>query len=332
MNKTTIYVLLLVLLGGVAAWYLMSGKSNTFGSSESDFEIKEIESVHKIFIGNRDGETATLEKQADGAWQVNGKYKARQQAIDLLLETANKINILYILPEAAKPGVYKELSSRGILARFYDKNGKKIKAYQIGDVAADNQGTHAMMEGSEQPYVVHIPIWEGHLTPRYMIAEPDWRDRAIFEIPYDEIQSVEIEYPNQKGNSFKLTKTGNNVYDVVPYFATTPKINKPTNQGQVQNYLKSFKRIDAEAFRNEVPKEGITELMPFSVVTVTKTDGTVKKVSFFPIPSQGATTANISPLMPNGIPERYYAIVGNELYLVQHIAFMRIFMGYPGFF
>ena len=53
---------------------------------------------------------------------------------------------------------------RGRLVRFFDKNGNKIKGYQVGDIAGDSQGTHAMMEGFEQPYVVHIPIWEGHLT------------------------------------------------------------------------------------------------------------------------------------------------------------------------
>ena len=334
MNKTILYAVIFVVLALAVGLFIKGQNGNTFGNSENDFAIKNIDEIHKIFIGDRDNNKAELVKQPDGTWQLNGKYKARQEAVDLLLETAEKIDVLYILPDAAKEGVYRELSERGRLVRFFDKNGDKIKAYQVGDVAADAQGTHAMMEGAEQPYVVHIPIWEGHLTPRYMVSEIDWRDRIVFEIPYDKIESVSVEYPNQRIHSFILNQKSGE-YSVQPFYETTTKINTEINKAAVQQYLTVFKKLVSETIKNDIPRQLIEnkDVLPFCVVTIKTTDGTEKRVDFYPIPnSNNSETEGISSILPNGIPERYFATSKDEVYMVQHLVFMKVFSSYSSFF
>lgn len=334
MNKTILYAIIFVVLAVAVGLFVKGQSGNTFGNSENDFAIKNTDDVHKIFIGDRDGNKAELVKQSDGSWQLNGKYKARQEAVDLLLETAKKIDVLYILPDAAKQGVYREFSERGRSVRFFDKNGNKMKAYQIGDVAIDDQGTHAMMEGFEQPYVVHIPIWEGHLTPRYMVSEIDWRDRTVFEIPYDKIESVSVEYPNQRIHSFILNQKGGE-YTVEPFYETTTKINRAINKAAAQQYLTEFKKLAAETIKNDIPRQLVEkkDVLPFCAVTVKTTDGTEKRVDFYPIPNPNQSqTEGISPSMPNGQPERYFATSKDEVYMVQYLVFGKIFVSYSSFF
>lgn len=333
MNKTILYTTAFLVLAGIATFVLMRQNANTFGGKDYEFALKNSDNVYRVFIGDRDNNKVNLTKQTDGTWLVNDKYKARQGAIDLLFETATKLGIRDVIPEAALPSVYREFQEKGVWVRFYDEKGNIIKAYQIGDKTNDGLGTNIMMEGSEQPYIVHIPIWQGHITPRYMTLEKDWRDRAVFAIKPNAIESISVEYPNQRLHSFILTKKGGE-FSIVPFYNTTPKITKPLNPAAAQQYFTKFATINAEAIKtDDFPMQTITgKRTPFSIVTVKKKDGTEQRVDFYPIPSKNTADAPISPSLPNGVPERYFAINGEELYLVQHLLFMEIFSAYAGFF
>ncbi|MGB0863182.1 MAG: DUF4340 domain-containing protein [Saprospiraceae bacterium] len=326
MNKVLIIILLL--LGGTAIWYFSAQTTNTYGIGEDAFSIKNTKKIHKIFLGDKAGNTATLTKE-NGTWIYNGKYKAREKAVETLLETVQKMEILMVPGKNAEAGMLKGISLNGVLARFYDENGKKLMGYQIGGVSTDGQGTNILMEGEKQPYIVHIPIWEGHLTPRYLITEKDWRDRAVFEENYKDIKAVSIEYPQQKTHSFKLDKEGGK-FKVEPFYQTTSRINQELKQGKVQQYLISFKRIVSEAFKNDSElKTGILKQTPFAIVTLEKNDGTVKKVTFYPINDTFATDG--PPI--NGVStEKYFATSGDDFLLVQHASFGKIFWGYGSFF
>jgi hypothetical protein len=50
----------------------------------------------------------------------------------------------------------------------------------VGGITADEKGTIMLMEGSEKPYVVHIPSFVGQVRVRYLLGDDNWRDRAIF--------------------------------------------------------------------------------------------------------------------------------------------------------
>ena len=246
MNRVLLIVFLL--LAGVAIWFFVGrGKSGGAYGSKDAFTIKNTDDIHKIFIGDKAGNTATLTRE-NGKWLYNGKFKVRKSAIKNLLETVEKMEILMLPAEAAEPTIIKDIAKNGMLARFYDKDGKKIMGYQVGASSPDGQGTNILMEGSTKPYIVHIPVWEGHLRPRYLVLEKDWRDRAVFAAEEDVISGVTIEYPNQRTHSFKL-EAKNGKFEVNPYFPTTARINKEVKQGTVQNFLIRFRRLEAEAIK-----------------------------------------------------------------------------------
>ena len=127
-----------------------------------DFPVRNTDEIGKIFIADRKGETALLERKKD-QWIYNGKYPARPTAISLLLETISKINVLTIPSERAVPGMVKEIAADGVKVEIYDRKGKALKTYYIGGITSDQHGTIMIMEGSEQPYVMHIPSFVGQL-------------------------------------------------------------------------------------------------------------------------------------------------------------------------
>lgn len=329
MKRTLILISLFLVLGG-AAWYAISLKKNQTGTHvtwDMDFAVHNPQDVGKIFIADRSGQTATVE-QKKGKWIYNGKYPARPSAIEILMEAITQVNVLTIPPNGAVPGMVKEMAANGLKIEVYNPSGDKLKTYYIGGVTNDERGTVYMMDGSEQPYVVHIPGFIGALRRRFLLGDDEWRDRAIFNEKPEEIQYVSVEYPQRKSESFQLQKTGDAEYDIKPFYDGTPILHAPRRKGVAEAYLVQFESLAAESFEtNNEARDSVRNLVPFAVVTMKKNDGTEKKVRFWPL--------EVETRRDNGMPfvTRYFTDVNNEDFLLtQDRVFGVLFRGYDFFF
>jgi hypothetical protein len=329
MKRTWLLAALFLLLGA-GAYYALQQKKQTGStvSTDMDFAIDNAADVAKIFIANRNGETATVERK-DGFWLYNGKYKARPSAIEIILQTLRQIKVSYIAPKAADPVMIKSIAADGITVEVWNKEGKRIKRFYIGGVTNDERGTYAIMDGSEQPYVVHIPSFIGSLRGRFMIGDEKWRDKNIFGEKLTEIQAVSIEYPLQKSQSFKLEKQGNGDFMVNPYYATTTPINRPIKKGLAEAYLIQFENKVAEAFESNNPlRDSVVQQSPFAIIRMKKTDGTEKKARFFPVGIEKNKNTG------EGFVARYFVDIDDnkEFMLTQDRVFGTIFRGLGFFF
>lgn len=329
MKRTLLLAVLFLVLGG-SAWYALNKKQNQKGTRVSwdmDFPVQNTNEIGKIFIADRKGQTATLERQKD-KWIYNGKFQARTTAMDLLLETVSKLNVQYIPPDVATDGMVKEIAADGLKVEIYDRGGKAMKVYYIGGVTSDGHGTIMMMEGSEHPYVMHIPSFIGQLRVRYGVGDEFWRDRTIFEEKPEDIQQIDVEYPQRKSDSFVLEKKGDAEYAVRPYFSTTPASPKPQRKGVAEGYLLQYEKLGAEADESTNPyRDSVSMLVPFVIITVKKTDGTSKQVRFWP------TEISYEAISGRPYVHRYFAEVNKESFmLTQERVFGPIFRGYKYFF
>ena len=328
MNRTLLLVVLFLVMGGTV-WYFLANKKKQAGSYVSwdmDFAVKNTDNIGKIFIADRTGNTVTLEQKGK-VWQYNGKHPARPSAVQTLLETISQVNVLNIPPNGAVPVMVKEMAAAGIKVEIYDLDGKNIKTYYVGGVTNDERGTVLMMEGSEQPYMVHIPGFIGQIRMRFLLRDDDWRDKAIFREKPEEIQSVSVEYPQRKNESFKLEKTGEAAYDVQPYFSTTTAMRSPQRKGVAEAYLVQFEQMVAEAFETQNPlRDSVKALVPFVIVTMKKTDGQEKKLRFWPVDVETSRDGK-------NFVSRYFTDVNNEDFmLTQDRVFGGIFRGYSFFY
>lgn len=318
--------LFLVLGGG--AWYALNKKSETGSrnSPDMDFAVPNTGDIYKIFLADRKGQTATLERK-EGYWLYNGKARARPSAINILLETIAKVNVWYVPPKANEKSMIRSLAAEGIKVELYDKGGKLMKSYYVGGVTNDEHGTYMIMEGAEQPYIVHVPSFVGQLRVRYLLGDDEWTDRMIFLEKPEEIQSVSVEYPQRKSDSFRLEKIAEAEYSVKPFFSTTPASKQPLRKGVPEAYLLAFENLGAEGFETDNPlRDSITNLVPFAIVTLKKVNGEEKQVRFWPVEVQQTR---------EGMPyvHRYFAEVNKSAFmLIQEGVFGPIFRGYRFFY
>lgn len=328
MKRTLLLAVLFVALG-LSAWYAWHKKNTQTGTMtawDMDFAVKDPTKIGKIFIADRSGQTAVVERQND-KWIYNGQYPARPSVVQTLLETVSKVVVQAMPVTAAEAPMIKSLATEGIKVEIYDQAGKRLKCYYVGGVTNNEQGTFMMMEGSERPFVTHIPSFVGQLRVRYLVGDDNWRDRTVFSEKPETIQSVAVEYPQQKSESFRLEKVQAAEYTVTPYFSATPRNPGQPRKGLAEAYLLHFESLVAEGFENAYPeRDSISALVPFAIVTVKKTDGTEKKVRFWP------TEIQINGSTGKTFVERYFAQRDEDFLSVQDHVFGKIFRGYTFFF
>lgn len=331
MTRRTLLLAILFVALGAGAWYAWDKRKNQSGTRNSpdmQFAVTNTEDIGKIFIADRAGRTATLVRK-DGYWEYNGRYRARKSGMDILLETIKKINVLNIPPKLAEPAMIKDIAADGIKVEIYDKSGDRMKSYYIGSVTQDEHGTIFIMDGAENPYICHIPGFVGTVRVRYMLGDDAWRDRTVFEEKPEEIQSITVEYPKSKSESFRLEKQAEGEYSVTPFYSTTTRFNTELRKGSVESYLLQFERRGAEAFETDNPeRDSISSLIPFAVISLKKTDGTEKFVRFWPYET------GFSELQGGEFVERYLTDVnkGEAFLLTQHRVFAPLFRGYSFFY
>ncbi len=329
MKKTLLLLLAFGMLGAFVLWYF-TVQSNISLGTDRHFKVENPEDVYKIFIADRQGETVLLERKP-GYWLYNGKYKARPNAIANLLDAITRVDIKYKPPQAAVKNMITDLAANGLKVEIYNKNGKRLKAYYIGGSTSDERGTHMIMEGAQQPYVAYLPGWEGNLRFRYNLRGDDWRDKTIFAYQQSDIQSVTVEYPKQRNQSFRIERKGDD-FEVKPFYATTPVINRPLDLSKVEAYLEGFKSLGAEAFENRNPRrDSVQRLIPFSIISVTDKNGNTTVARLFPIIP--AHNSAIAPLPGANVVERYFLDWNREDFmLIQHQVFSKVLREYEFFF
>lgn len=329
MKKTILLSALFILLG-VGAWYalrLKKSDSGTMQSPDMDFAVKNTQDIYKIFLADRKGRQALLERKEGNNWVYNNQYPARPTAVNLLLETIRQVRVFYVPTKASEENLIKSLAAEGIKVEIYGKDNDKLKTYYVGGLTNDETGTYIIMDGSEQPYVAHLPGFTGQIRGRYMLGDDNWRSRHVFSEKPEDIQSVSVEYPQRKSNSFRLEKTGKAQYQVLPYFSTTPVIQSSLRKGIVEAYLLGFEEKIAEAYETDNPdRDSISALVPFSIVTVKKADGSEKKATFWTRELQLDADGRESIM-------RLFTDVNGEMFvLTQFGVFQPIFRSYDYFF
>lgn len=336
MKKTLLLLILFVALAGGTMWY-MQGKDtkDSIALSDRDFAVKDLSSIHKIFLADRSGRTVTLERKSDREWIYNGEYMARPNVMVNLLTTIRGVQMQSIPPKAAEKNIINDLAVNGIKVELYDKGNNKMKAYYVGGVTNNEKGTYMIMEGANQPYIMERAGFEGSLRINYWKGEEDWRDKALFRENPDNISAVSIEYPKQKNQSFVLERKDDS-FQVKPFYGITPKSSKAYKEGSGEAFLLGFEKLFAESFENQyAAKDSILNLVPFAKIKLTRNDNTAKELTLFTkyrIDAEGRIISQENINERAMAIDRYFVNLDNKDFMMaQHQVIQKILWGYDFF-
>lgn len=293
MNRTTLLLLAVVILGALA-WFVMARGGTpqrlADGAEERQFAYAEIEDIHKIFVADRKGHSVTLTRGGETGWLADGK-PANENVMKNLLSTIKLVDIQSLPTRKAVPNMVKNLATQGILVQLFDQRGNKLRGYYIGGSTNDETGTFAIMEGSENPYVVHQPGFTGNIRARFNLWDDEWRSKVYFRVDPDQVERFSIDYPKQQAKSFELEKVDGS-FVLRPLYETGQPV-REVPQGIAEGILSRYEKYYVNRYENQdTPSiQRARELLPFAIISVKETGQEAREMQLYPR-YQGRTITN----------------------------------------
>ena len=140
-NLRLFYFLLLVtaIAAGVRYMDTQEAAEISKAANAADFAIADTAAVDKIFIADKDGNQALLERSSGRYWKLNGTHFARKDAVDLLLKTFLRARVQRPVPQGELSTVNRLLAGRGKKVEIYQGGETPVKTWYIGTSSKTTQ-------------------------------------------------------------------------------------------------------------------------------------------------------------------------------------------------
>lgn len=334
MNRSYFLLIILFALAGIV-YFLFNNNSESNGSidiSDRKFAVEDINEVHKIFLAYKDRDPISFKRTGSG-WMINDSLIADDAVVIHMLNVLENVKMLYIPPKPSTKTIVESIGRNGVKVELYDKKEKKLKVFYIGTDTQAGDGTHMLMEGARQPYVMYLPGLRGGLRSRFEQPLRNYRDKSVFRYDADQIKEITVFYHKDINSSFKLTKVGSG-YAVSPVDPLTPAIRKSVSESRVRAYLDGFEWVAAEAIVNEnEARDSIIKLVPFCTLSLMDNEGNMKEADFYSydeIVLKDIKTRTVSDIP--SIDRFFVQIKGGDFYIVQRRVFAKLLPAYTSFF
>ena len=346
MKKNKYILLFVILLGVVALILIFSNSTTTFRRSMSDFALTDTSTVTKIFMSDKNNNSVKLSRKETGIWMLDDSYVALKFNVDLMLKTMSDIQVKAPVALAAHNTIVKHLAVNGVKVEIYQmvyrvdllgirlfRHEKLTKVYYIGGATPDNQACYALMENSEEPFVIYLPGLRGFVTPRFSTIERYWRDLTVFKTNIEEIRSVKLEVPGNPEYSFEVQLDKGRLKNFISLIDNKPL--KDLDTLKVLNFLSGFRNVNFETFLNDMDKhtkDSVLNTSPFIIITLTDTLNKTKVVKTYHKGNLFGQKDFQGRVLPYD-PDRLYALVndGKDFVLIQYFAFNKILRPKPYF-
>jgi hypothetical protein len=332
MNKNLLYGILFALLA-LAVWFLVIQRDSASQAlRNNNFSYPDTAGISKIFLADLGERSILLERQNGGGWTVNGRFNARPDAVQTVLTTLVQIESKHPVPDAQRDFAIREIAGNHVKVEIYNRKGKRALTYFVGPPTQRNRGNFMKLEKSKEPFVVHIPGFDGFLQTRYPLDEADWKDRSIFRYMPDAIKTLEVTYTANPDSSWALEQTGAMAYSL----KSRLQDQRPVNNRAALVYLSYYRNIGAESLLNDWHKrDSVLASTPICTLALNRGLPDAQTVLLYYRPVNKRTKTQFDPL---GNPldferDKYYAAYNDkrDFALVQDFVFGKLFVG-PSYF
>ena len=300
------------------------------------FAVKDTANITKVFIAGMAGDNVLLTRK-DGVWYVQDTIRAMNSKVEDLLSTIRNVTLQQTVPKTAQSNINKMMSVNAIKVEIYQTKPKftlfgmkfftkerLVKTYYMGPATMDNMANFAILEGLDEPCIVHNPGFKGFLTPTYSFKPVDWFTSDLFSTKITRIKKLEITDYEHPEYSFTVEKTGARffaLYDaqhqLVPDYDTV-KLLDMLAEYRDKNYELFVTGLTAEQ------RDSIFRFNHFKTITLTDLDGQKTTLEMYRKLTPDALSLDAilgEDAAPNELPynrDRFYAILnGNKQNLVQ---------------
>ena len=347
MKKYRASLILLAVLTLVATFLLIKNSGGTFRKKDNSFAISDTSSVTKFFLSDKNNNSVTLTRSANGTWILNGKYEVNPTMIEVMLNTFISIQPKAPIARGTRNTIIRMMAGKSVKAEIYQRvyrinifdkvklfpHEKLTRTYYVGDPTMDNSGTFMLMEGSENPSIVNIPGFRGFVGSRYSVMEGDWRSHSVFSIRVPEIQSVSVSFSERPQHSYRITNQNDEKFTITSLFDNKDIANFDTTK--VVGFLSMFRNLNYERVLDEMKatkRDSILSIPPTNEIVLVDKLGKTHSLKMW------KRKADIGQLDLDGNQavwdlERMYALMNNSEFMVslQYFSFNDVLAPLPWF-
>ena len=256
----SILFLVTLLCAAIVVW-----KDTGFGGNDSAFINVSVDSasLNKITLFYNNKITALTKDLIQ--WEVNGKYKARPNIIQLMIVGLSKAEVKRPVAEENKKKVIEFLKQKGIRVKV--EGADWSKQFFIYTNENDANSSYYLEEGSPEPYIVYVPGFSGDMANLFKMGEADWRSKALFTTTPVSLQKINVSYPAYKTSNVEIVWNADKTFNVLG-------VNK-VDSAKVITYLSQFEQVNIDSYIY-VDKENIMSTLrknaPQAIVEVADLD------------------------------------------------------------
>ena len=294
MKKNTLIIIIatLCVIGAVVA-LIVANRSRGESAISNMFAVKHPENITKIFMADMHGNQVLLSKQGE-IWMVNDSVEALESNVADLLHILGNLTVRQSVPQKAMSNINKVLSTGSVKVEVYENAPKfsifgmkffvkerKTKTYYMGPATQDNLANFALLEGMDEPYIIHVPGFRGFITPRFSQFPETWVSHNIFNTKITRIQSLEVKDYERPAESFMLVKKSARFFDLynkdgelIPQYDTT-KVIDMLSEYREKNFESIITDIDAQE------KQRILDSNLFKTIILKDVDGNTTELNLY---------------------------------------------------
>lgn len=326
-----LYIAFAIILIATAYIYYSKSNSGSISKDLKSFAIEDTSSIDAITLSDRQGKIVRLVKK-NKIWFANDTILARRDLVNNILEVVKRIEVKAPVNKAMKKNVMNQLATGGIQVEVF-QDGDLERKFFVGGSTQDGLGTFMLLDNQDEPYITHIPGFNGYLTVRFITDLSKWKDKIIFRYLGDQISMLQIEYPNLPKESFTLRLEGIQYAGLSNFAGDTAKSN--LNGDFLRAYIGNYANIQYEnvADPNKIPLE--TLLIPenlLATITVYDKEGKANKVELFKRYYDGLNFLPRSAEYDFDRDRMFGRVNGKSVYNVQYFVFNKLIVTYKDFF
>lgn len=305
MKKKRLYFILIAILLVLCLVIILFKTGVLHGSGKdikSDaFAVKDTANITKVFIADMNGETVLLTRKNEG-WFVQDSTPAMPAKVRVLLSTIHNITLQQIVAKSAQSNINKMMSVNAIKVEIYQKAPKftifgigffnkerLVKTYYMGPSTMDNMANFAILEGFDEPCIVHVPGFRGFLTPTYSFKATEWYNCDLFSTKITRIKTLSIRDYENPEESFTVEKAGARFFSL---YNAHHQLITDYDTVKLLDMLAEFRDKNYEIFvdyMSDEERDSVLLQQPFRTIILVDVNGNETRLDMYRKYTQDAT-------------------------------------------
>ncbi len=212
--------------------------TNSYLKEEKEFYVSDSSKVTAIILKNNTTEVKL--KKINNYWKVNS-YNANIEYVNYLLKILTHIQIHSKVALNDVENLKHKIDSSSVEIIVYYK--KKIRNDFIVALHPTNEYCYAINKKNSQIYTLYIPGYKYSLFPVFSCSVSHWRNKTLFQISPNEINSVSLINSFNNESSFRIISFGKKNYELTQ-LSNNNKTAEEYIKEKVERYLSYFQQIN----------------------------------------------------------------------------------------